>query len=321
MMVSEELPYAGAPVLVTGAGGFIGRALVPRLSALGADVFSFSLQPCQVADPMEKYFIGDIRDLPRISEIISQARPRFVFHLAGRKLMGNEPDDFRRGLEENVSGLLNVIEACTQAGSVERLIYMGSCEVYGGEDAPYQESSREAPVSSYSFSKVVGSYLLQTLSRVSDFSAVELRPSVVYGPGQREGMLIPSLITSLLAGKYFPMSNGRQTRDFVFVDDVVDAILAAALVPECRGEVINVCSGEPVGILDLAYMLADMIGAKARDKLGVGELPCRPGEPFSYWGDNQKASSFLGWKPKTSLDSGLAKTIEYYRTRINKGVE
>lgn len=310
-------PFVGVPVLITGATGFIGRHLARACEASGARVFGFSRR-CSSELVSGNSIVGDITNRQLVLEAVDRVKPAYVFHLAADKSRYASIADFRHCLETNLMGTLNLVEACMSAVPEVKFISVGTCEEYG-VNAPFSESMREAPVSAYSCSKVAVSHLLQTFHHVSRFSAVIVRPSLAYGPGQDNSMFIPALIKSLLANRKFAMSGGEQTRDFVYIDDLVEAILLAATCSETDGRVINVSSFEPVRIIDLARTIADLIDDGARELLNVGELAYRPGETMNYFSDNREAGRLLGWSPRVDLQTGLSRTVEFYRSMTAGG--
>jgi len=317
----RALGLSGSVALVTGSCGFIGSHLVAALCAAGSSVVGISRHLSGTVHSGVQYIEGDVICAEQMHGIVSNVRPDFVFHLASSKNKAAATHGFRESINNDLLGTLNLVEACMHIGCVKRFVHLGSCEVYGATEVPFRECFREAPVNAYSFSKTAITHMLQTLSEANDFNAVELRPSVVYGPGQGEGMFIPSLIKSLLAKRHFPMSGGGQTRDFIYIDDLIAAMLLAAEKPDCEGEVINVCGGAPVKLLGVAGTIAKLIGDDASELLGIGELPYRTGEAMDYWADNQKANSLLGWNPRMELVDGLAKTVEYYQSVMHTGAE
>ena len=144
-----------------------------------------------------------------------------------------------------------------------------------------------------------------------NFPVIIIRPTIAYGPGQETDMFVPSLITSLLDDKPFNMTLGDQTRDFVYVDDIVDSLILAAKNPQAKGQIINIGSGIPIKIADLAKKIETMIGKKGL--VNLGGKPYRKNEIMDYYVDLKKAKDILGWNAKTSLEEGLKKTIAYYQ--------
>lgn len=307
------LRLQGESVLISGVTGFIGRHLARVLNASGARVYGLSRLGAQdFADG--HCFVCDIQDRERLNEIVREVRPSYVFHLAANKSRSARISDFRECIDQNLIGTLNLLEACQLAACTPRFISVGTCEEYGGAEAPYHETLRESPVSAYSCSKVAVTQLLQTFHRIHGLPVVVLRPSLAYGPGQGEEMFLPALIRSLLSGQRFAMSRGEQTRDYVYIDDVVEAMLRAAVCQDATGQVINVSSGEPARIVDVTRRVVELIGNDAADLLDVGKLDYRHGEAMNYWADRTRARTLLGWEPSVSLLDGLARTVEHYRT-------
>jgi UDP-glucose 4-epimerase len=302
----------GARVLISGATGFIGRNLARTLVASGTCVYGLARGKSDFTDIHG--FVCDIKDRGRLNEIVGEVRPSHIFHLAANKARSASTKDFRQCIDENLIGTLNMLEACEAASCAPRFISLGTCEEYGRGDAPYLESTREAPVSAYSCSKVAMTQLLQTYHRIHGFPVVVLRPSLAYGPGQGDEMFLPALIQTLLRGKRFAMSRGEQTRDYVYIDDVVEALLLAAVHPDAIGQVINISSGTPTRIADVTKLAVDLIGNGVEALLDIGKVAYRQGEAMNYWANRAKAKQLLGWEPGVNLCDGMARTVAYYKS-------
>ena len=301
-----------AKVIITGATGFIGRHLAQAVAASGASVYGLSRSESYIADVHG--YVCDITDRRLLNEIVGDVRPSHIFHLAGNKARSANIKDFRQCIDENLIGTLNLLEACEAASCVPRFISLGTCEEYGGAEAPYLETTREVPVSAYSCSKVAMTQLLQTYHRIHGFPTVVLRPSLAYGPGQGDEMFLPALIRSLLSGQRFAMSRGGQTRDYVYIDDLIRAILLAAERPEAIGQVINISSGMPTRIIDVTRLAVNLIGKEAEALLDIGKIAYRQGEAMNYWANRAKAKQLLGWEPGVNLCDGMARTVAYYKS-------
>lgn len=299
----------GARVLVTGASGFIGRRLVARLLRAGARVHAIDLVPGGVAGVSEH--LCDLKDAEATARTVDAVDPNVVFHLAAFKQRTAEPSAFAGAVLDNITGTLDLVVPLCGRSSLRSIVAVGTVEEYAGDDPPYDESMREAPVSAYSFSKTAMVQLLQTFHRVHGLPAVVVRPTIAYGPGQGSEMFLPALIASLLAGDRFPMTAGGQLRDFIYVDDLVEGLLAAAVTPEARGRVFNLGSGASVALRDAALKVEALTGRAGL--LALGEVPYRAGEPMGYAVDITAAREVLGWVPAVTLDEGLRRTVEAYR--------
>jgi nucleoside-diphosphate-sugar epimerase len=311
-------------VLVTGAGGFIGSHLVTRLLADGYEVHAL-LRPGSRGRRLERLagvrrWTGDLNDHSALEHCLKGAHPQVIYHCAGvtrgRHVGGWEP--VREAQRVNVDGLVNLLEAITSSDVLVRsFVRLGGLEEYGNGPAPYVESQREAPRSAYSASQVAGTHLLQALQVTLPFAAVTLRPALIYGPGQSAEFMIPALVEALLAGREFPLTEGRQRRDLLHIDDLVSAMLSAAASEKVRGEVINIATGFAPSIRTVARTIGRLTGAT--HLLRFGALPERPNDIVDLRGDSAKAARLLGWRPTISLAHGLARTIEWHRSRLATG--
>jgi nucleoside-diphosphate-sugar epimerase len=215
-------------------------------------------------------------------------------------------------IEANIKGTLNLLRGVIEEKIIlECFVNTGSSEEYGNGPVPFSEDQRERPVSPYSASKVAATYFCQMIYRSMGLPIVTLRPFLVYGPNQDTDMFIPSLIQHCLEGKDFPMTEGDQTREFNYIDDIIEAYFLAASCPQAAGEVINIGNGIEYRIKDVAEKIVDMMGNPI--KLLIGALPKRPGEAKHFFCSNEKTREILVWSPKISLDEGLARTITWYR--------
>lgn len=296
--------YRGARVLVTGGAGFIGSRLCAALREAGAKV-------CALDNRAAPGVLRcDLEDERALGAALRRARPEIVFHLAALTDRDTAPALLERMLQVNLRGARNLLEALRQRGC-RSVVFSGTAEEYGRGPAPYREAQPEDPVSPYSFSKACATQLAVFYHRVHGVPVSVLRPTLAYGPGQPPTMFLPALLKALLAGRPFPMTPGGQTRDFVYVDDLVEAYLRAGLARDAAGEVINIGSGRPVKIKDLARLAARLLGGT--NLLGLGAKAYRPAEIMSYCASAAKAKKLLGWRPRTGLAAGLALTAESYK--------
>lgn len=305
-------PLIGARALVTGASGFIGRRLVEKLLAAGVEVSALDAVH-EAPHGVAATYCGDLTDSAFVRGAVGRAAPEYVFHLAAVRARSADVSAFRGAIQVNLLGSLSLLEACTELPDLKMAVLVGTAEEYGAAAAPYREGEREQPVSAYSYSKLAMTELALALHRLHGLPAAVLRPSVAYGPGQAPDMFISALVAALVRGDRFPMTLGEQTRDFVYVDDVVSALMSAAVTPAASGHIVNVACGEQVRIADVARLAERLAGVNGL--VEIGAVPYREGEALEYGVDATLARELLGWKAETELEDGLRATIAAARER------
>lgn len=300
-------------VLVTGHNGFIGKKLCEALLFKGFAVVGIGRgSSCASKAGFASYELDVLSGID-VANAIDKHRPEIIIHLAGGPVRSTDYKDVRECIDISQRGSWNVIDAALKLPSLEKFIFLGSCEEYGSIDVPFIESSQELPSTAYGLAKLSTTRYLQALSRIYDFPSLILRPSVVYGPGQNEKMFLSDLITHLLNNKKFDMSRGEQTRDFVFIEDIVRAILLAIEVKKVNGEIINISSCSPILIKDLAREVANLVHDDAFNLISYGTKDYRLGESMHYFADNSKSKTLLAWFPQITLTEGIRRTIEWKR--------
>lgn len=307
------------PVLVIGGAGFLGSFLVKRLVKEQSKVFVLAKKETSKSRLTEvlsqiKILNGDLNDENSIYKALKTARPQYIFNTAGLRKVERDVNLANPNLEANLIGVLNIVKVVLKLKlPIKSLIQTGTLDEYGTGSLPFKENQREKPMSPYSASKLAATHFCQMLYRSLNFPIIVLRPCLMYGPGQDKDMFIPSLIDACLKNQNFPMTLGKQTRDFGFVTDVVDAYVKSLYSPKVFGEVINISTGKEVKIKDLAKKIVKITGSKT--KLLFGKLPQRSGEVERMAGDFTKAKRMLKWSPTTKLEDGLIKTVKWYRNQ------
>ncbi len=307
--------------LVTGGGGFIGSHVAGRLLGEGhrvrvLDNFStgsranLDLGAAHAAhlDVIE----GDIRDLGTV-EAASRGVD-VVFHQAAMRSVPRSVKDPLGANDNNVTGTLNVLEAARRAG-VRRVVYASSSSVYGDRpDLPKREDQTPAPISPYAVSKAAGEQYAAVWSRLYGVETVGLRYFNVFGPKQdpasEYAAVIPRFI--LWALQRAPLEvhgDGTQSRDFTYIDNVVEANLLASRAPGAAGEVFNVGCGSRVSLLAIIASLERLVGRP----LQRNHTPGRAGDVAHTLADVSKAKRLLGYTPLVSFDDGLQRTFEFFK--------
>lgn len=293
---------AAMDTLVVGASGFFGGALQRRLAAE-----SVSYAAVGGRSSADRF---DVSDPQQVKALFQRFQPRQVVYLTGVPDAPHSIEHATRSFAVNVAALATVLEEGIAVG-VKRLLHFGSLKQYGDAPAPYLESTAVRPKTTYAITKCLAEQLLEYYAAARDFRYVALRVSTVYGPGQTDPVtLVPATIRSCLAGTPIVATEGRQTRDFLFVDDLIDCITAVLGSDELSG-VFNVGSGEPQEIRSLVERIHKITHSSAELKLGA--LPYRQNEIWSMACDADKLMQATGWRPRTDLQAGLSKTIEAFK--------
>jgi nucleoside-diphosphate-sugar epimerase len=250
---------------------------------------------------------GDLRDAVSVCEAVREAAPDIVFHIASSFF--NPPTlTAQDHFDSNVTGTLNLLEALKDRPGV-RFVFTGSAAAYAGgklmtEDTPL------APTTVFGASKAAGTIVGQTYARLYGVEFVELRLFQTYGPWDRASRLVPYVILRALSGKPVEIGNGAQQRDFVYVGDIVEALLEAAVRPLPPGLVLNIASGTGCPISAVAETILEAMGNPVPLRIGARET--RPDEIWTISGDASAAERHLGWRPRTSLEDGLRKSIAWF---------
>lgn len=299
-------------VLITGGAGFLGSTLANRLVAEGHTVLA--LDDLTAGDPRRLapevlLTRGDVRDVPKLWTLLQGVG--CVYHLAARVRVPESihyPSDYN---QVNVGGTVALMEAMRDTG-VRRVVFASSGALYGEQaHQPIDEQQTPNPNSPYGVSKIAAEYYVATLGALYDIETVSLRIFNAYGPGQELPPSYPPVIPQLLkqaqtGGSLVIIGDGTQTRDFVFVDDVIDALMAASTATDVNRAVINIGSGQEIGINELAGRVVRVTGKRAN----VLHNLAQPGGVSRLVADVRLAQQLLGWSPNTDLDRGLRLTLE-----------
>ena len=310
--------------LVTGGAGFIGSTLVDRLVDDGAEVLVVDdlssgrlerLARARQAGDVSFHQV-DIR-APEMRDVTDRFGPEIVFHLAAQISVPDSVRDPVLDAVVNVAGSVNVLQAAADAGA-ERVVYVSSGgAIYGDtDDLPIAETASRSPASPYGVSKSVVEAYLQYYREQHGLDYAALGPANVYGPRQDakgEGGVV-AVFADRLARRERVVINGdgTQTRDFVFVEDVVDAAVRAAQVG--GGIFCNVSTGVETSVLELFEVMRALTGATVAPEFG----PARPGDVRRSALDPGLAKRQLGWEPWTPLERGLAATLEWYHAAMRR---
>lgn len=307
-MLQPTLRLRSMRVLVTGASGFIGSALVHGLVAKGAEVTAVARSLGRLEEHARDYrfIFCDLRSLPQTRAAVVQSRPQIVFHLAGQPDGPEEVDRLHTLIEHNICAVGNLLRSIVDLPSVA-MVYGDSAKVYGNAPVPHRSDHRLDPLSTYAVSKQAGWALVDVFRRVHGLQAVGLRPTLVYGPSQGYN-LFTFLITSILSRQEeILLDGGTQSRDPLYIDDAVNAFLATAEhLPSINGMNLPVGGNREMTVADIARLTVHLLGG--RQKVVVRPCSVRPTEMSRSWCDNAEARSLLGWSPQMPLEEGVLRT-------------
>lgn len=302
--------------LVTGATGFLGSALVPKLPgpviALVRDHFTFVSASAKPVPPLPAtYCPGDLSDIGELERIISEHQIDTVVHLAAQTEVGTAVSDPVGTFKANIEGTFNILEASRRQG-VKRVVVAASDKAYGRTEPPYREDQPLTPDRPYETSKAVTDLLARTYASTYGMSVAVTRCVNLYGPGCLTlSTLVPNTIRRILRGECPIIRNGgRMMRDWLYIEDCVDAYLK--LIDSPYVGAINFGGGRGVPVIEITRTIMEIMGSS----LAIQDEPDKHGEIVNQWADCSLAKKVLGWEPKHTLHDGLVKSVEWYKAAL-----
>ncbi len=289
-------------ILVTGGNGYLGRHLVERLKNEGAQVFIMD----KFGEASANTFILDIANLDVVQSAITKIKPEIIFHLAASLNRERSFDRFEATNKVNLIGTQNLLFSL-QNTDYQNFIFTSTSEVYGSNIAPFVETQLADAASPYSLTKVFSENFINTFSKTYNKGFTILRLFNFFGKNMSPKFFIPQMINTLRNNEQFEMTKGEQKRDFLYLDDVILAIILAARHP-ATNEIFNVCSGEAVALKDLVLEIKHKLNSQS--EIIFGALPYRDNEVWNMVGNNAKITEKLGFKPQYNLASGIEQMLK-----------
>ena len=314
--------------LVTGGAGFIGSHLVDRLLASDVervtviDDFNDFYDPSikranireQLDDPRYDIFEVDIRDRAALKEVFDENDFDCIVHLAARAGVRPSLSEPQLYAETNVNGTLNLLELARQK-NIKQFVFGSSSSVYGiNAKVPFSEDDPiRQPISPYAATKGAGELLCHTYSHLYGLRCICLRFFTVYGPRQRPDLAIHKFARLISEGKPIPVfGDGTTRRDYTYIDDIINGVMAAILYDKTNYEVVNLGESRTVELRELIALLEKELNARAI----IDRQPQQPGDVPQTFADISKARALLGYEPKTQIEAGVHRFVEWFQAKL-----
>jgi nucleoside-diphosphate-sugar epimerase len=300
-------------VLITGGSGFIGACLAYRLADAGHEVHLI-LRPeaktWRLAGLRGQYVSheGDIRDAESVRRAVTACRPDVVYHLATH---GAYPSQRDRGviLATNLQGTANLLDAL-EDHDYKALVHTGSSSEYGHKDAPMREDDLPEPRTDYGVTKAAATMLCQA-EAFKGRPVTTVRVFSAYGPWEEPSRLVPYVMDCCRRRESPRVTPGRQPRDFIYVDDVVELLMTAAGAPRARGRVLHAGTGAQHSVRDMIETIVDVCGGGVV-KAQYGAEATRPGEPAAWVASIERTAALTGWRPRHDLRAGVTAMWQWF---------
>lgn len=306
-------------ILITGGAGFIGSNLIKKLVELNYDVnliLKESTDLWRIKDILKKVKIhyADLSEKNELTKIVKKINPLFIIHLATYSNYRSQ-SDVKQMIEVNIKGTLNLLMASKDI-NYKIFVNTGSSSEYGIKDSPMKENDSLEPVSFYGATKAFSTFLCQIFAKEYRKPIVTLRPFSVYGPLEEEKRFIPTVIKAIINGKPIKLTPGKQRRDFIYIDDIVDIYMRTmSYGKKLSGQILNIGTGIEHTNDEAVQTLFNITGKKV--KVEKGAFPKRLWDTFHWVADTSKIRKYLNWKPKFNLKDGLKKTYFWYKNEEN----
>ena len=304
------LTLSNAKVLILGGSGFIGSNLANAFLRFNAKVTVVFCKSSQ-----QEYLNNNLIQIHHNFETgpcdqIRKNNYDFVINCSGYI---DHSDYFANGtaiIKNQLFALFNIIESLNNQ-KLKKFIQIGSSDEYGHNIAPQKESQRESPLTPYGFAKTASTHFIQMLNKNIDFPAIVLRPFLVYGPGQKMNRFIPYAVKNCLNNNNFDITDGRQIKDFLYIEDFIEAVFCSILCPnDLNGSVFNISSGNPISIRDVVEIIQNICHG-GNPIFGSKQMPKK--ENQKLYTELDYVNSSLNWEPKISIEDGLFKVIDHIK--------
>ena len=309
MITSEELSqqFAGKSVLITGAGGFIGSHLCHRLATFGARIHAVSRSPQPRESDHIQWWQADCSDVADTRRVVASVRAQFIFHLASHVTGARNLDVVLPTFYNNLASTVHLLTAAAEIGC-RRMILASSSE------EPQAFDGGTFACSPYAAAKWAGSIYGRMFHQLFGFPVVMPRIFMTYGPDQKDiQKLVPSVARHLLRGEIPKLSSGQRRADWIYVDDVVEGLLRAAITPGIDGCAFDLGTGVLTSVREIVEQIARNVPTSVTPAFGA--LPDRPFEQERP-ADVTFLSTKLGFTPRVKVEQGIASTVSWYQQQV-----
>lgn len=305
------------PIMILGAGGFIGINLLKNILAVRVDVFGVSHDPDKnwrfklSKIPKKNLLKFDLENKNEVQTLIKKYKPKTIFNLAAYGAYSKQKK-IDKIYQTNFVSTVYLLEALKQFG-FSAYIHAGSQSEYGLNSRAPGEGGELIPNSHYAVSKVGNYFTVKYYGKTEKLPVVHLRFYSVYGPWEEPDRLIPVLLSKARKGDYPVLVDPTISRDFIYIDDIVEVLILTAVKmhPTLFGEAFNIATGKKTTIKELAYLVEDILDLPKKPKFGG--MKNRDWDFNDWFGNPKKIAKILGWKSKTSLEQGLKKTLKWQK--------
>lgn len=294
-------------ILITGATGFVGKKLQEYFKMNKIEYISLS----EHGDRKTNTKPVDLKKIKEIKSFINKERPNIVIHLAANVDLSRNYEVGVKCFENNTLATYNLIDACKEIENL-RFIYLSTEEIYGNTKVPHVEYQTVNPPSPYAISKLAGENICAYYSEKYNFKSVILRVGTIYGPNQPQKYYLPQIVAKAIKGESIPINSGKKKRDYVFIDDVVNALVKAMDVKVPAGKTIfNIGGGVSVTLQEFIKKACKI--CKSSSVIVYGSVKERENEADNWLMNINKAKKKLKWAPATDLDSGIKQMVESFK--------
>lgn len=298
----EEL--SGGRALVTGASGFIGGHLARRLAKAGVAVHGVSRRERQPGDGVARWWQADLAESGAAERLLSEIAPDIVFHLASHVYGSRELSHVLPAFRDNLATTVELLTAASSRGDCRLVLAASMEEPRPGDTTP--------PASPYAVAKVAASSYARFFHSLYHLPVTIARIFMVYGPDQKdEKKLVPYVTRCLLAGESPRLSSGSRSVDWIYVSDVVDALIVLAARDDLAGRTVDVGTGVASSVRRVVELLAEIVGGDAEPQFGAIDERPNETEPVA---DVEATAELAGWRAEISLEQGLERTVAWYRS-------